>query len=69
MEDALKRLDRLTQEEAWMATAAHLRTTHTIDAGVTSVREQALVVDDSVAGVNDKVAVVINGAQIFYSQA
>ena len=70
MEDALKHLDKLTHEEARMATAEDLRTTHTIDAGVTRVREQVPVVDDSVADVDDdKVAEVINGAQIFYSQA
>ena len=62
LEDALKRLDKLTQEEARMATAEVLRTTHAIDVGVTAVREQVLVVDDSVAGVNDKVTEVVNSA-------
>ena len=67
MEDALKLLDKLTQEEARIATAEDLRTTHTIDAGVTRVREQVPVVDDSVADiVDDKVAEVINVAQTFY---
>ena len=55
MEDALKRLDKLTQEEARMATAEVLKITHTIDDGVKDVREQVLAVDD-------KVAEVINGA-------
>ena len=55
MEDALKRLDKLTQEEARMATAEVLRTTHTIDEGMRGVREQVLAVDD-------KVVQVINGA-------
>jgi hypothetical protein len=54
MEDALKRLDKLTVEEARMATAEVLRTTHAIDEGVKGVREQVL-------GVDDKVAEVING--------
>jgi hypothetical protein len=48
MEDALKRLDKLTQEEARMATAEVLRATHAVD-------ERVLVVDD-------KIAKVINGA-------
>jgi hypothetical protein len=40
MEDALKRLDKLTHEEARMATAEVLRIAHAIDEGVTGVREQ-----------------------------
>ena len=31
MEDALKKLDKLTQEEAWMAAAQNLKATHTVD--------------------------------------
>ena len=68
LEDALKRLDKLTHEEAQMATAEVLKMTHTIDTGVTGVREQVLVVDDRVAGVDDKVTEVINGAQVTSSQ-
>ena len=68
LEDALKRLDKLTYEEARMATAEVLKMTHTIDEGVTGVREQVLVVDDRVAGVDDKVTEVINGAQVTSSQ-
>ena len=48
MEDALKKLDNLTQEEARMIIAENLRATH--------------AVDDRVANVNDKVAEVIRGA-------
>jgi hypothetical protein len=62
MEDALKRLDKLTHEEARMATAEVLRATHVID-------ERVHAVDDRVASVDDKVAEVINGAQIIFSQA
>jgi len=47
MEDALKNLDNLTQEEARMMVAENLRATH--------------AVDDRVANVNDKVAEVICG--------
>ena len=68
LEDVLKRLDKLTYEEARMATAEVLKMTHTIDMGVTGVREQVLVVDDRVAGVDDKVTEVINGAQVTCSQ-
>jgi hypothetical protein len=48
MEDALKRLDKLTQEEARMATAEVFRATH--------------AVDERVRAVDDKVAEVINGS-------
>ena len=64
LEDALKRLDKLTQEEARMAIVEVLRTTHAIDETVTGVREQVHVVDDRVASVDDKVAEVINGMQM-----
>ena len=76
LEDALKRLDKLTQEEARMATAEVLRTTRAIEEGVTGVGEQVLVIDDRVAGVNnrvvgvdDKVTEIINGAQIIICRA
>jgi hypothetical protein len=49
MEDALKKLDNLTQEEARMVIAENLRATH--------------AVGDRVANVNDKVAEVIHGVQ------
>jgi hypothetical protein len=76
MEDALRRLDKLTQEEARMATAEVLRTTHAIDRSLRGVREQVLTVDnrvasvsDRMASVDDKVAEIINGAQIIIIQA
>ena len=37
MEDALKRLDRLTQDEARMAAAEILKVTHVVDNKVTTV--------------------------------
>ena len=56
IEDALKRLDKLTNEEVRMATAQFLRATHTVDDRVASV-------DDRVKAVNDKIAMGINGTQ------
>jgi len=47
MEDALKKLDKLTQEEARMIIAENLRATH--------------AVEDRVANVDDKVSKVIRG--------
>ncbi len=58
VEDGMKRLDRLTQEEAEMAAAQVLKATHTVDnAGrVRGVADIALSVDNRVAGVDDRVA-------------
>ena len=47
MEDALNKLDRLTQEEAQMIITENLRATH--------------AVDDRVANVNDRVSEAIRG--------
>jgi prophage DNA circulation protein len=58
VEDALKRLDRLTQEEARMASAQLLEITNAIDSEVREIADNVLVVDDRVAGVDDRVAVV-----------
>ena len=54
IEDALKRLDRLTQEEARMAAAQVLKV--------------ANAVDDKVQGVDDKIAAVVDGAQYIFNQ-
>ena len=56
MENALKRLDKLTQEEARMAVAQNLKATHTIDERVRGVANAVVVVDNGVAGVGDQVA-------------
>ena len=69
MEGSLKKLDKLTQEEARMIIAENLRATHAVDERVRGVAEQVVPVDDRVAGVddrvanvNDKVTEVIRGA-------
>ena len=74
IEDALKRLDRLTQEEVRMVSAQLLKVTNTIDNRVEEIADDMLGVDsrvagigDQVQGVDDKVTAVMNGAQsIFY---
>jgi hypothetical protein len=58
IEDALKRLDKLTQEEARMATAQVLKVMHTVDDRVLGVDNRVAGVDDRVAGVGDRVASV-----------
>ena len=57
IEDALKRLDRLTQEEARMSAAQLLKVTNTIDNRVAGV-------GDRVKDVNDKLVAFIDGAHI-----
>jgi hypothetical protein len=56
MEDGLKRLDKLTQEEARMATAQVLKVTYAVDERVRGVADRVVNVDDRVAGVDDRVA-------------
>jgi hypothetical protein len=62
IEDALKRLDTLTHEEARMATAQILKATHAVDDRVVSV-------DDRVKAVDDKVTEVVSGEQHELSQS
>jgi hypothetical protein len=77
LEDALKKLEKLTNEEVRMATAQVLKATHAVDdkvgrvenmvAGVDDrvarVDERVASVDDCVKTIDNKVAVVIDGAQ------
>jgi hypothetical protein len=61
IEHALKRLDRLTQEEARMASAQLLQITNAIDDRVAGVDERVAGVDDRVVGVDERVAGVADG--------
>ena len=68
LEDALKKLDRLTQEEARMALAEMLRITHNVrdevkivDGKVGKVENKVDGVGDQVQSVDDKVQVIIDG--------
>jgi len=56
IEDALKRLDRLTQEEARMAAAQVLNVANTVDDRVQGIADNVLSVDNKVAGIDDRVA-------------
>jgi hypothetical protein len=56
IEGALKRLDRLTQEAARMASAQLLNITNAIDSEVREIADHVLVVDDRVAGVDERIA-------------
>ena len=59
IEDALKRLDTLTLEEARMAISETLKVTNRVDDKVDKV-------DDKVNKVDDKVTVLIDGGQNAY---
>ena len=56
MEDALKRLDKLTQEEARMAAAQNLKVTYVVDERVKGVADTVTTVDNKVTGVDERVA-------------
>jgi archaellum component FlaC len=56
MGDALKRLDKLTQEEARMAATQNLKATNTVDERVGGVANTGITIDNRVASVGDRVA-------------
>ena len=56
MEDALKKLDKLTQEEARMAVAENLKATHIVDGRVRGVANTVSVIDNRLADVDGRVA-------------
>ena len=61
VEDALQRLDELTQEEARMAAAEALTITRGIDDNVKGVGENLQNVDKKVEGVDHKIGSIIKG--------
>jgi hypothetical protein len=62
IEDALKMLDKLTQEEVRMATAQLLTLTHGVDDKVTRVDNEVRGVDGKLKDIGDTVRVVNDGA-------
>ncbi len=58
MEDALKRLDKLTQEEVRMAAAQNLKVTHAVDGRVKGVADTVEAIDNKVAGIENQMASV-----------
>ena len=55
VEGALKKLDRLTQEEARMAAAQLLKVANTIDNRVEGIADNVLVVDNRLVGVDERI--------------
>ena len=62
IEDALRRLDQLTQEEVRMATAQLLTLTHGVDSKVARIDDEVRDVNVRVKDVSDTVKVVLDGA-------
>jgi hypothetical protein len=60
LEDALKKLDKLTNEEARMATAQNLKVAHTVD-------DRVKRVGGEVKEVNDKVTVLVDGTRTVFN--
>ena len=58
IEDSLQRLDKLTQEEAKMASAELLRITHNVEEKVMGVDNRVQGVDDKIQGIDDKIQVI-----------
>ena len=56
VEDALKKLDKLTDEEARMASEQNLKATHNVDESLGGVANMVVAVDDRVADVDDRAA-------------
>jgi hypothetical protein len=76
IEDSLQRLDKLTQEEARMASAELLKITHGVDdrvkgveGKVQDVRSDVQVVGNKVQGVNDRVQDIGNDVRDRLDQA
>jgi hypothetical protein len=61
VEDVLKRLDNLTQEEARMATTQVLKATR-------SIHDRVAGVDGRVKAIDDKLANIIDGTRTIFSQ-
>jgi prophage DNA circulation protein len=74
LEDGLKKLDKLTDEEIAMASAQLLKVTHKIDSkltevvdGVSGVDRNVQVVRDSVNAVYNMVQTIADGRKIVFS--
>jgi prophage DNA circulation protein len=63
IEDSLTRLDKLTQDEARMASAELLKVTHSVDGKVTGIDDRVKNVEGKVQGVRGDVQGVGNKVQ------
>ena len=68
IEDALDRLNRLTQDEVRMAAAQGLKATHEVNDKVKTVGGKVQGVDDRVRDVDDKIDLIIGGVYYVVDQ-
>ena len=64
IEDALHRLDKMTQDEVLMVAAQVLKTTHGVDDRVAAVDDRVQGVSDQVQCVDERVKAVLDSAHI-----
>ena len=69
MEDGLKKLDKLTNEEVAMASAQLLKVAHNINTKVTGVDERVQVVKGEVQLINDKVQTIADGGEHLFGKS
>ena len=69
IEDALGRLDRLTQDEVRMAAAQGLMATHEVDDKVKTVEGKVQGVDNRVRDVDVKMDLIIDGERFILNQS
>ena len=63
VEDALKKLEKLLNDEALMTTVQVLHIVDNVDNKVTGLDDKVTDVDNKVTGINNKMNEVIDGAQ------
>ena len=68
IEDALRRLDKLTQEEVRMATTQLLKATRSIEDEVRGVDNRVAGVDGRVKVIDGRVAKIIDGTRTIFTQ-
>jgi hypothetical protein len=61
IEDVLKRLDKLTEEKAWMTAAQILRLSHSVKVKVKVIDDNVTRVRNKMKDVDDKMGTVLNG--------
>ena len=67
IEDALRRFEKLTQEECRMVTVQNLKTMHGVSEEVAGFIDNVQDTGGGVDGANNKLDVILHGADLFYS--
>jgi hypothetical protein len=66
LEDGLKKLEKLTNEEIAMAIVQQLKVSHDIDENVLTVKSEVQLVKDNVKAVDDQVQTLADGRQCLF---